>query len=109
VRTTLTRLACAFSLADEVAMMGRPNRRRQEIERRLWVNSCRLDAAERELAQAIWDAKFGRESVVGFAVARQNWNAAAQEYVAAVDEYAGLVGAVRVPRPAPQFASGDRR
>ena len=89
-------------------MMRRPDGRRHEIERRLWVNSCRLDAAERELTRAIWDAKFGRESVVDFAVARQHWNAAAREYVAAVDEYAGLVGAVRVPRPAPQLVSGDR-
>jgi hypothetical protein len=101
--------ACAFFIADVAAMMRRPDGRRLEIERRLWVNSCRLEAAERELARAIWDNKFGRESMVGFIAARQCWNAAAQEYVAAVDEYAAVVGAVRLPRPAPQIPPGDRR
>jgi hypothetical protein len=85
------------------------DRRRLEIERRLGLSSSRLKVAERELKQVIWDNKFGRESVVIFAAARQKWNAAAQDYVAAVDEYAGVVGAARLPRPAPQIPSGDRR
>ncbi len=89
-------------------MKRREHGRRLEIERRLGISSRRLEAAERELTRVIWDAKFGRESRLDFVVARQKWNAAAQEYVAAVDEYAGLVGAVRPPRPAPQFAPGAR-